>query len=332
MVVEEVGERPVADVVEQAGHPQRLDDQALGRDGLAGARPGSRAKARVERARPQARLVHDPEAVGEARVLGRREDPARALELADPAQPLEPGGVEQVLLGDVLVGQPGRRGLVAGQALGQLDVAVDRVADQVDRARTGGASRGHPVVARGGPPVRGGHVVAQCRRLEHLDVVAPRQDPEADLDRARTPSPARCSEPSASVSTVWVGCQVVSRTRSATAGVKRSTTSTGGWSAMMSQAAPQRGRRRRRHRAARTSAASAAASPIRSILNVRSAAALLVEADQVERVRLERRLEEVRPDGRPARRGAALVAGRLVVEGDDPALRPGLGQQPDVAR
>ena len=36
VVVEEVGERAVADVVEQARHPQRLDDQALGRDGLAG--------------------------------------------------------------------------------------------------------------------------------------------------------------------------------------------------------------------------------------------------------------------------------------------------------
>ncbi len=42
--------------------------------------------------------------------------------------------------------------------------------------------------------------------------------------------------------------------------------------------------------------------PIRSILNVRIAAALLVEPDQVERVGLERRLEQVRPDRRPARR------------------------------
>ena len=55
--------------------------------------------------------MHDAQAMGEARVLGRREDPARALELADPAEPLEPGGVEQVLLGDVLVGQAGRRRL-----------------------------------------------------------------------------------------------------------------------------------------------------------------------------------------------------------------------------
>ena len=36
VVVEEVGERPVPDVVEQAGHPQGLGDEALGRDGFAG--------------------------------------------------------------------------------------------------------------------------------------------------------------------------------------------------------------------------------------------------------------------------------------------------------
>ena len=58
VVVEEVGERPVPDVVEQAGHPQRLDDEALGRERLAGRRQ-RRAQARVERARPQAGLVHD---------------------------------------------------------------------------------------------------------------------------------------------------------------------------------------------------------------------------------------------------------------------------------
>ena len=60
LLVEEVGERAVADVMEQPGHPQGLDDQALGRDRLP--RLGDRERgtqARVERARPQARLVHD---------------------------------------------------------------------------------------------------------------------------------------------------------------------------------------------------------------------------------------------------------------------------------
>ncbi len=92
-----------------------------------------RPQARVQRSRPEAGLVHDPEAVGEARMLGRREDPAGALELADAAQPLEPRGVEQVLLGGVLGGEPGGRRLVRRQSLGQLHVPVDRVADEVDR-------------------------------------------------------------------------------------------------------------------------------------------------------------------------------------------------------
>ena len=58
VVVEEVGERAVADVVEQAGHPQRLDDQALGRDRLAGARAERRragsGRASAPTARPRA--------------------------------------------------------------------------------------------------------------------------------------------------------------------------------------------------------------------------------------------------------------------------------------
>ena len=41
VVVEEVGERAVPDVVEQAGHPERLDDQALGRRRLARRRRAS---------------------------------------------------------------------------------------------------------------------------------------------------------------------------------------------------------------------------------------------------------------------------------------------------
>ena len=59
VVVEEVGERPVPDVVEQPGHPQRLDDEALGRRRLAERRRSVAAQARVERARPQPGLVHD---------------------------------------------------------------------------------------------------------------------------------------------------------------------------------------------------------------------------------------------------------------------------------
>ena len=93
------------------GHPQRLGDQTLRRDRLVTGRDKGRAQARVERPRPESGFVHDAKAVGEPGVLGGREDPASALQLADPAQPLQPGRVEEVLLGDILGGQPGGRRL-----------------------------------------------------------------------------------------------------------------------------------------------------------------------------------------------------------------------------
>ena len=106
VIVEEVGERPVPDVVEQAGNAQRLDHEPFGRDRALAGRQQRSPQARVERTGPQAGLVHDPEAVRETRMLGGREDPARALELADAAEPLQPRRVEEVLLGDVLDRQP----------------------------------------------------------------------------------------------------------------------------------------------------------------------------------------------------------------------------------
>ena len=109
VLVEEVGERPVADVVEEPGDPERLDDEALARRRLAARRQRSpRSDGYSARAQSPASCM-TPEPVGEPRVLGGREDPAGALELADPAQPLEPGRVEEVLLGGVLVGQAGAR-------------------------------------------------------------------------------------------------------------------------------------------------------------------------------------------------------------------------------
>ena len=120
--------------------------------GSPGASEGSARAARAAAPAPTARLVHHAEAVREPRVLGGREDPARALELADPAQPLEPRGVEQVVLGGVLVRQARCRRLVAREPLGQLEVAVDRVADEVDGgegvARHALRIRARPVHAR----------------------------------------------------------------------------------------------------------------------------------------------------------------------------------------
>ncbi len=134
LLVEEVGEWSVTDIVEEAGDPERLDDEALGRQRLVGRRDRDLgAERRVERSAPQPGLVHDAQAVGEPRVLGGREHPAGALELADPPEPLDPRAVKEIVLRDVLVGQPGLGGVLVREVLGQLEIAVDRVTDQVDR-------------------------------------------------------------------------------------------------------------------------------------------------------------------------------------------------------
>ena len=139
------------------------------------------------------------------------------------------------------------------------------------------------------------------------------------------------SDPSGSVSTVWVGCQVASRTRAATAGREAQHDLD---RRLVRDDVPGRaqGRRGRAGSGGSKVRGVSAAAWIRSILNVRSASRVLVPADQVQRVGLERRLEQVRPDGRPPRRGARLVGGRRVVDRHDPALGPGPGEQPDVAR
>ena len=91
-----------------------------------------------------------PRRVDEPGMLGAREHPAGALQLADPPHPLQPLGVEQVLLGDGLEGQRGAGRLVGRQPLRQLDVPVDGVADEVDRLELG---------------VRHGRSVARWHRL-----------------------------------------------------------------------------------------------------------------------------------------------------------------------
>src|SRR3982750_3209129 len=68
-------------------------------------------------------------------MFGRREDPSRALELADSTKPLEPRAVEEVLLGDLLVAKSSGDGVRPGDPFCQLHVAVDRVADEVDRPK-----------------------------------------------------------------------------------------------------------------------------------------------------------------------------------------------------
>ena len=88
-----MAEGAVADVMEEAGHPQRLLRQRRG--GEVGV---DLAQGRVEVPQPLAGQVHGAERVLQPRVLGGGEDPPGALQLVNPAQPLQPGRVEQVLL------------------------------------------------------------------------------------------------------------------------------------------------------------------------------------------------------------------------------------------
>ena len=77
--------------------------------------------------------MHDAEAMREAAVLSGREDPTGALQLADAAKALQPWAVEEILFGGLLLGVAGGRGTLGGEPLCELDITVDRVADQVDR-------------------------------------------------------------------------------------------------------------------------------------------------------------------------------------------------------
>jgi len=75
--------------------------------------------------RPFTRKVHRAERVLEARVLRCGEHPPRALQLVNPPEPLEPCGVDEVLLGGI----PGD---ATRPALGDAKVSIDGIAEQVD--------------------------------------------------------------------------------------------------------------------------------------------------------------------------------------------------------
>ena len=137
-------------------------------------------------------------------------------------------------------GRPAARGLGRRQALGQLDVAVDRVADEVDR--------GERVAASARPQPRSARAARRCVAATssrsaagaRTSTSSPHgQDPEPDLDRARDRRPP-------AQRAVGLGRDALGRVPasprgrgSRRAGAKRRTTSTGSWSAMMSQARPQ---------------------------------------------------------------------------------------------
>ena len=68
--------------------------------------------------------MHRAQGVLKARMLPAGEDPPGRLKLVNPAQSLQPRMIEQVLL---------RRDTFPRDALGDLDVAVQRIGYQVDR-------------------------------------------------------------------------------------------------------------------------------------------------------------------------------------------------------
>ena len=91
VLVEEMAERPVADIVQQGGHPhQRLDIAPAGHVGA------GFAKAFVQRGHRPACQVHRPKHVLKPRMLGRRKDPPCGLQLMNLPQPLKPRMVDQL--------------------------------------------------------------------------------------------------------------------------------------------------------------------------------------------------------------------------------------------
>jgi hypothetical protein len=84
----------VTHVVEEPGHAEELLHERR-RGGVGEDRP----ERRRQLLREAAGDVHRAEGVREAAVLGRGEHPARRLELRDPPEALDPGRVDQVLLG-----------------------------------------------------------------------------------------------------------------------------------------------------------------------------------------------------------------------------------------
>src|SRR5206468_8814189 len=74
--------------------------------------------------------VHGPERVDKPAVLGGRVNPPGALELEDAAEPLDPGRIDQVLLGRLPLRVARLPPGGAGEGDGEGDVLVNRVGDE----------------------------------------------------------------------------------------------------------------------------------------------------------------------------------------------------------
>jgi len=89
--------------------------------------------------RPFAGEMHRTQRVLEARMLGGGEDPPCALELVDATEPLQPSGVDQVLLRRISLG--------AARTLPRdAKVSVDGIAEQVDPGVLLDALRHEPII------------------------------------------------------------------------------------------------------------------------------------------------------------------------------------------
>ena len=137
----------MANVVKEPRHAERLHHESFARH-LVATRAQLLGERAVELSRPESRLMHDPEAVREATVFSGREDPACTLQLADATQPLQPRRIKEVLLRRIFCEVAERRRTLWGEALGEFNVAMDRIADQVDRleARRFASAAAHALV------------------------------------------------------------------------------------------------------------------------------------------------------------------------------------------
>ncbi len=117
MVIEEMPERPVADIVEQGSKAQQAFDVGPRRNLFSAARLAER---RIQMSSRSTGQVHRAQHVLKARMFGRGIDPPGALQLMNLAEPLHPGMIDEGLLGDLARITSGRK----------RDVAVHRVAEQ----------------------------------------------------------------------------------------------------------------------------------------------------------------------------------------------------------
>ena len=138
------------------------------------------------------------------------------------------------------VRQPGRRRLVGREPLGQLDVAVDRVADQVDGGERRPASGSAPSPA---PPRSARAARRSVSATSSRSEAGPTTSTSSPHDRIQrrisiVPATVACQTSEPSASSVGPLGRVPGRLEDARrdAGRKRRTTSVAGWSAMMSQA------------------------------------------------------------------------------------------------